>query len=123
MQFIDNYLNHIQEVIEPVSGVLLAMSAASLAVNSTNMFKKHFAKGAKQCSDLDDKEKSLCMLRVKTLAKKVELGSLKDGMNKCNKSKNPDACKTKLKARAQKVASDINYLSKRFNDAKKRGFK
>ena len=116
---INNYLNYIQE-IEPVTTALLAISAASLAISATNMFKSHFTKGSRQCSDLASKERSLCMLRAKAMAKKVQLAALKDGMNKCNKAKNPGECKSKLKNKHQKVASEVAYLNKRFNDAKKR---
>ena len=116
---VNKYLSTIQE-IDPVTGTMIALSAASLMVSATNMFKQHFAKGARQCSDLSDKEKSLCMLRVKSLAKKVELASLKGSMSKCSKAKNPDECKQKIQAKAKKVAGEISYLNSRFNDAKKR---
>lgn len=116
---IDEYLEYIQE-IDPVTGTMIALSAASLIVSATNMFKQHFTKGARQCADLSDKERSLCMLRAKSMAKKVELAALKDATNKCKKTKNPEQCVNKIKGKYQKVAGEVKYLENRFSDAKKR---
>jgi hypothetical protein len=116
---VDKYLTHIQE-IDPITGTMIVLSAASLIVSATNMYKQHFTKGSRQCSDLADKERSLCMLRAKALAKKVEAAALKDGVNKCNKTKNPQQCKQKLLMKMKKVSGEIGYLNSRFADAKKR---
>ena len=116
---IDKHLDRIQE-IEPVTTVMLALSAASFIMGATNMFKQHFTKGSRQCSDLADKERSLCMLRAKALAKKVEAAALKDSIKKCQKTKNPDQCKQKIQAKFKKVSGEVAYLNNRFADAKKR---
>jgi len=116
---LDEHLARIQE-IDPITGTMIALSAASLIISATNMFKQHFTKGSRQCSDLADKERSLCMLRAKSLAKKVEAAALKDGMNKCKKAKNPEQCKQKLQVKMKKVTGEIAYLNSRFADAKKR---
>ena len=118
MSKLDEHLARIQE-IEPMS-IMIAISAASLIVTATNLFKQHLTKGSRQCADLADKERSLCMLRAKMLAKKVQAAALKDGMNKCKKAKNPEQCKQKLQVKMKKVTGEVAYLNSRFADAKKR---
>jgi hypothetical protein len=118
MSKLDEYLVQIQE-IEPMS-IMIALSAASLIVTATNLFKQHLTKGSRQCADLADKERSLCMLRAKALAKNVQVASLKDGIKKCAKVKNPEQCKQKLQAKMKKISDETKYLKSRFADAKKR---
>jgi len=114
----DAHLARIQE-IDPMS-IMITISAASLILSAVNLFKQHLTKGSRQCADLADKERSLCMLRAKGLAKKVQAAALKDSMNKCKKSKNPEQCKQKIQAKLKKVSSEVGYLNSRFADAKKR---
>ncbi len=116
---LDAHLARIQE-IDPVMGTMIALSAASLAISALNAFKSHFTKGSRQCSDLADKERSLCMLRAKAFAKKVEAAALKDGVRKCAKTKNPEQCKQKMQLKMKKVSGEVKYLNSRFADAKKR---
>jgi len=116
---LDKHLDRIQE-IDPVTGTMIGLSAASLILSAVGLFKQHFTKGSRQCSDLADKERSLCMLRAKALAKKVEVAALKDGLRKCQKAKNSEQCKQKIQAKIKKVSSEVAYLNSRFADAKKR---
>ena len=73
-------------------------------------FKKHFTRGARQCSDLSDSEKSICMLNAKMMAKKIQFGALKDSMNKCKKARDPRRCSEKVSKKLKKISGEIKYF-------------
>lgn len=112
---LDKYLDEIQEV----APIMLAVSAASLSMTAFNLYKQHLTKAARACKDLTPREKSICMLRFKMSGKKLQLAKLKDGMTKCNKSKNPKSCKQSLVNKAKKVGEEIKFLAKRVEELRK----
>ena len=116
MKKIDLYLDHVQEI----ATAMVVLSTASLLVTATNLYKQYFTKNARQCSGLAANERSICMLNAKMLAKKVQLGALKDAINKCKKSKNSEQCKAKISVKADKIGKEIKYLIGRIKDARSR---
>lgn len=122
MKKVDKYLDQIQ--VEFVgTGTLAALSAASLILSATKLYKDYFTKAARQCSDLTPKEKSMCMIRSKMLAKNVQLQSLKSAAQKCKKAKNPKECAEKISGKMQKIAAEVKYLADRFKDVKSQATK
>lgn len=116
MAKLDEYLNNIQE-IDPVTmtGAMMALSAASLIVSATKLYKDYFTKAARQCSDLSPQDKALCLLRSKQLAKNVQLKSLQSSLGKCAKAKDGEKCKTKVSAKIAKLNGEIKFLKQRYD--------
>lgn len=123
MAKLDEYLDRVQE-FEPVSTavVMAGLSAANLIVGATRMYKSHFTKAARMCSDLQPREKAMCMVRAKMLAKNVELQALKSNMAKCAKAKDQQKCKERLSGKMQKLAQEIKFLADRFEGVKKQQY-
>lgn len=121
MKKLDNYLDQIQELTPTMMAVGMGLSAASLIVSATKMYKDYFTKAARQCSDLSPNEKSMCLLRSKMLGKNVQLQALKSSMAKCQKTKDSKACAEKLSGKMQKLAAEIKYLGDRFKELKSKG--
>jgi len=113
---LDNYLNQIQTEVVITTTVLAGLSAANLIVAGVKLYKSNFTKAARQCAGLPEKEKALCMLKTKALAKNVQLKSLQSNTGKCVKTKNPEKCKDKLSNTINKLSKDIKYLNKRFKN-------
>ena len=123
MNKLDKHLEQIQQELVVTSTTLAALSAASLVMAATRLYKDYFTKAARQCSDLAPNEKSMCMLRTKMLAKNVMLQKLKSSMAKCKKAKDQKKCEEKLSGKMQKVAAEIKYLGERFKDLKSKSAK
>ncbi len=122
MAKLDDYLNQIQTEIVVTTAVMAGLSAANLIVGGVKLYKQHFTKAARMCSDLQPREKSMCMTRAKMLAKNVQLQSLKGSMSKCAKTKNELKCKEKISGKLQKLAGEIKFLSKRYEGVKKQQY-
>ena len=123
MKIVDEYLHNLQE-IEPITtaALMAGLSAANLIVGATKLYKQHFTKAARMCSDLSPREKSMCMTRAKMLAKNVELQTLKGSMSKCTKAKDPTKCKERISGKMQKLAGEIKFLANRYEGVKKQQY-
>lgn len=119
MNILDEYLDKLQE-FDPI--VLAGLSAANLIIASAKLYKQYFTKAARQCSDLQPREKALCMVRGKMLAKNAQLKILSSDMTKCQKVKNPLKCKEKLSGKMQKLSAEIKFLSDRFKEVKQQNY-
>lgn len=117
MDKVDEYLDQLNEVV-PLVAAGIIFSAANALIGATTLYKKNFTKAALRCKDLPDREKAICMLRAKTFAKNIQLQALKSNILKCGKTKNPEKCKEKVATKMQKIADDIKFLSKRFQELK-----
>lgn len=114
---VDKYLDHIQE-IEPAT--LVALSAASIILSATRLYKDHFTKAARRCSNLARQDQALCLLRSKQTAKNTEMRALKSSINKCKKAKNPDKCKSKIVDKMRTINGELKFLKQRYNTIEKR---
>ena len=115
MELLEDYLESIQEAIP----LMLAFTAASLSMTAFNIYKQYLTRAARSCKDLPPKEKGICMLRYKLQGKKAQLSKLNGSMGKCNRGRKPELCKQKLVNKAQKVASDVEFLVKRMDELRK----
>lgn len=115
MELIEDYLESVQEAIP----LMLAFTAASLSMSAFSIYKQYLTRAARSCKDLPPKEKGICMLRYKLQGKKAQLSKLHANTPKCNKTKKPELCKQKLVNKAQKVGSDIEFLTKRMDELRK----
>lgn len=113
---LDKYLEEIQLQELPLLAASVAIGAVQLMIAAGRIYKNNLTKAAKACKDLPDREKAICMLRGKVAAKNAELQALKAGIGKCAKAKNPEACKTKVANKMQKLADEIKYLSGRYQE-------
>ena len=110
MNNLDKQLNYIQE-IEPIT--MAVLTAASLALSATRVYKDFFTKAALRCKDLPPNEKALCMLQSKIFALQKKSGKLKGSLSKCSKTKNPDGCIANIKKKIQSNEFLITSLKKR----------
>jgi hypothetical protein len=110
-ELVDEYLDNIQEAIP-----LVAFSAASLLMTAFNLYKNHLTRATRRCKDLPPREKSICMLNSKILAKNVQLQSLKSNFSKCEKSKSSDECKLKFAKKMKELANEIKFLVGRLKE-------
>jgi len=115
---LDKYLDQIQTEVVVTATVLAGLSAANLIIAGVKLYKTNFTKAARQCAGLPEKEKALCMIKTKSLAKNVQLKSLQSGIGKCAKTKTPDKCKARLLNNINKIKNDMKYLNKRFKNLK-----
>ena len=109
---VEEYLNQIQE-IEPITMVAAAASIFSVFNISFNLYKQYFTKAARKCKDLPGKEKALCMLRAKAKGKEIQLNALKQGKQKCVKTKGPQKCAQKFDQKMSKVGGETGFLKSR----------
>ncbi len=126
---IEEYLEYIQEVpgagalagasaIGASGGIGLAPVMAAVSIFSAfnmafQLYKNYFSKAARRCKDLPAKEKAICMLKAKAMAKEAQLKALKQAAAKCAKTKNPVKCKQKFNAKMSKVGGEQGYLKSR----------
>lgn len=118
---IDKYLDSLQEII-PLVAIGIAFSAANALIGATALYKKNFTKAALRCKDLPDREKAICMLQAKMLAKNVQLQALKSNLAKCGKAKDTVKCKQKIVNRMQVISTDVSNIANRFKELKGRKY-
>ncbi len=111
MKVVDDYLDYLEEVAP-----MLALSAASMLMTAFNLYKSHLTKAARRCKDLPPREKSICMLNSKVIAKNMQLQMLKSNLPKCGKSRNPDKCKLKFANKMKELAAEIKFLAGRLKE-------
>lgn len=111
MKVIDDYLEHLEEVAP-----MLALSAASMLMTAFNLYKSHLTKAARSCKDLPPREKAICMINSKIIAKNMQLQMLKSNLPKCGKSRKPDKCKLKLANKMKQLADEIKFLARRLKE-------
>jgi len=94
-----------------VGGGAVAMSALAVAALLTyagvKAYKRFLSQAAKACKGKSGAEKTACMKAYKAKGIKAQIATIKSGMSKCAKTKNPEKCK---KALATKIAG----LQKKF---------
>ena len=119
MNVIDNYLEKIQvqQEIEPIL-IGAVIGAASLLNLSYQTYQNYFTRAARRCKDLPDKEKAICMLQSKLIAKQAELSKINSLTGKCKK---PD-CKEKLKNKVQNISLDLRNLKNRIIQLRKQKY-
>jgi len=89
-----------------VVGALL--SAAVLLATARKIYKSHFSKEAKMCKGSTDKR--TCMLKAKIRSHEAQLVALKNSLNQCNKSKNPEKCSRSVQNNIKKVRTLISNI-------------
>jgi hypothetical protein len=77
--------------------------AALVVFGAYQAYKRFFSKAAQACSGKKGAEKSACMTAYRTKAKQAQAKVLKMGMAACSKSKDPEKCKSAIRAKASKV--------------------
>lgn len=121
---LDKYLNHIQE-IDPLTLAIVGttIGAANLIMMASRTYKEYYTKGARQCSGLPSKEKSVCMLRAKMYATNLKLQKLKSSSNQCNKAKDINNCKTKMSAKIKQTNRQLQDTTARLKQLKAQAYK
>jgi len=109
---VEEYLDYLQE-IEPITMIAAAASIFSVFNIAVNLYKQYLTKAARQCKDLPGKEKALCMLRAKAKAKEIQLNAIKQGKQKCMKTKDPQKCAQKFDQQMSKVGGEAGFLKSR----------
>jgi len=114
MKKLDEHLKNIQE-FDPVTltAAAVAFSAINVLMMALRTYKEYFTKAARKCKDLTPKEKAMCMVRAKMMAKNIQLMKIKAMVGKCAKAKSPEKCKIKLVNKIQKLSKEIKFYSVR----------
>jgi mutator protein MutT len=113
---IEEYLNHLEEA----SSILPLYFGAMMAKMAYDFYQQNYSKFARQCSDLPQAEKTICMLQAKAKAKQAEVTKLKSGISKCAKAKNPEKCKTTLQNKVNQAMAVARLSMNRACQLKKR---
>ena len=117
MSQIDQYLSKIQlQEIEPITALVLVGVTAGV-VNAINLtyrtYKEYLTKAGRTCSDLTERERSICMLEYKIKGKSRQLEQLKKLTSKCSQNKHVQKCKMKIGQEMQKVKNEIKRMQER----------
>lgn len=125
---VEEYLEYIQEIagagaltgataigtggigLAPVMAAVSIFSAFNMAFQ---LYKNYLSKAARRCADIPPKEKAICMLKAKSMAKQAQLKALKQASSKCAKAKDPVKCKQKFNAKMSKIGGETGYLKTR----------
>lgn len=121
---IDEYLDHLElldEVI-PLAAVGMGLSAISILQTAFKLYKDYFTKAARECKDLPEKEKAICMLKANMTAKNAQLQKLKQSMAQCQKTKDPEKCKEKISGRMMKISNQVKFLANRFKELRQQTY-
>lgn len=110
---IDMYLEALQEPQSEIATAFVALSAANMIMAAIRLYKEYFTKAAKQCANLPQNEKSICVLRAKLVAKSKQLQKLKGDMAKCTQAKDAQVCKNKLAEKINALYSEVKFMSER----------
>ena len=121
MADLDKYLNkiHVQEV-EPFLMSLAILGTTAGVINAINLtyrtYKEYLTKAGRACSDLTERERSICMLDYKIKGKKQQLLNLQKLIAKCSRAKEAKQatkCKLKIKKEMQKIKDEIKRMQQR----------
>ncbi len=120
MDKIESYLNHLQE-IDPIT--LTTVAATAGVINAINFgvrtYKDYLTKNARRCSGLPKDEKTICMLKLKAIAKQKQAQTVKDKA-KCSRTKNPQKCMSKLLNKVKELQQDAQIFQKRAKELTKK---
>ena len=90
------WLTQAQQTGMTASGALAGAVAVGVAALAVAAYKKHFSQAAKACGGQSGTAKTMCMNKFKEKAKQAKISTLKSGMGRCAKDKNPAKCKASL---------------------------
>jgi 8-oxo-dGTP pyrophosphatase MutT (NUDIX family) len=124
---LDFYLTALQEDPITVGGALMTAGNVLLKVYigamliklAKDVFKLNFTKLGRQCKDYPGGERAICIMRAKMQAKKAEIAKLKDGIEKCGKDKDPEACRRKVKGRMDAIQKEVSFMERRLGELRR----
>lgn len=103
---------NINEVIIPVEYVLLLILADSIYTQFTS-------EKIRACDKLNNIDKIKCSILVQVKGKEKQIDYLKNTINKCDKAKNPESCKRRIKERITDLEEKIKEKKKVVKHLKK----
>jgi len=118
MSKIDKYLDRVQvQELDPLLTGLAIVGATAGVINAINFtyrtYKEYMTKAGRACSDLTERERSICMLQYKIKGKQKQLQQMKQLVSKCAKNKKIQACKSRLSKEMQKIKIEIKRMQER----------
>ena len=118
MSQLDKYLNRVQiQELDPLLTGLAIVGATAGVINAINFtyrtYKEYMTKSGRACSDLTERERSICMLQYKIKGKQKQIGQLKQLVSKCNQNKKVQVCKSKFAKEIQKIKDEIKRMHER----------
>ena len=123
MQIIDIYLEEIQTPQNEIATVLIAAGALAGILNAINMsvklYKEKKKKNKRRCADLPDKERDVCLMQLKILAKSKQENKVKELLSKCSKTKDQTKCKQKAFSKLKEIQQDKNMFKQRLSKISK----
>lgn len=92
-------------------GVAGAIAAAAVIYAGSKIYQRFLSQAAKACSNKSFGEKTQCMKDFRKNGYSTQLSKLKQGIGGCNKSKDPELCKTVVQQKIVKVQQKLKKLS------------
>jgi len=119
MNQLDKYLNKVQRVqeIEPLIlgiGIIGATAGIINAINFTfRTYKEYLTKAGRACTDLTERERSICMLEYKIKGREKQIHQLKMLQRTCTKHKKAQMCRSRFAKEIQDVKKEIHRMHER----------
>lgn len=104
---LDNYLrkvnNEIFSEISPIGAIQLGLTAFQFGQIAYDAFKKALDVAERKCSELEDRERSICLIKVRITEQQKLIDRLQKAKILCKNSRDPMKCKTKLDKKIKKA--------------------
>ena len=118
MSKLDKHLERVQvQELDPLLTGLAIVGATAGVINAINFtyrtYKEYMTKAGRACTDLTERERSICMLQYKIKGKQKQLQQLKHLVSKCAQNKKVQACKSRLAKEMQKIKAEIKRMQER----------
>lgn len=78
-------------------GSLIAASAIGAVVMVGMIYKRRFSKEAKECSQYQGRDRTICMSKARLLAAKEAQKQSEKALQNCDSAKNPEDCRFKMR--------------------------
>ena len=109
-----------QDNLNEVGALFGAFIGASLAKMAFDFYKQNYSRFARECKNLPENEKNICMLNAKAKAKKAEVMKLQQAAAKCSKAKNPEKCKATMMNKINQASATMKLTIARMKQLRQR---
>jgi len=118
MNQLDKYLDRVQvQEIEPLIlgiGIIGATAGIINAINFTyRTYKEYMTTAGRACTDLTERERSICMLQYKIRGREKQIKQLQTISKTCTKHKKAQICRSKFAKEIQKTKDEIKRMRER----------
>jgi len=119
MNQLDKHLEKVQRIqeVEPLIlgiGIVGATAGIINAINFTfRTYKEYLTKAGRACTDLTERERSICMLEYKIKGREKQIKQLQMLAKTCTKHKQAQRCRSRFAKEIQDVKNEIKRMKER----------